>query len=118
MRWSARRRKFTCVAKTAAWKSGPSPARGGAAKRADEDEALEKELLADPKERAEHVMLVDLARNDLGRVCDFGSVQVKDLMTIERYSHVMHIVTQVEGKLSGGANALRPDAGDVSRPAR
>jgi anthranilate synthase component 1 len=65
-----------------------------------EDSALEKELLADPKERAEHVMLVDLARNDIGRVCDFGSVQVKELMTIERYSHVMHIVTQVEGKLS------------------
>jgi anthranilate synthase component 1 len=67
-----------------------------------EDAALEKELLADPKERAEHVMLVDLARNDLGRVCDFGSVQVKELMVIERYSHVMHIVSQVEGKLSAG----------------
>jgi anthranilate synthase component 1 len=65
-----------------------------------EDLALEKELLADPKERAEHVMLVDLARNDIGRVCDFGSVRVKDLMVIERYSHVMHIVSQVEGKLS------------------
>ena len=71
-------------------------------KNADEDLALEKELLADPKERAEHVMLVDLARNDIGRVCDFGSVQVKELMAIERYSHVMHIVTQVEGKLSAG----------------
>lgn len=69
-------------------------------KTPEEDLALEKELLADPKERAEHVMLVDLARNDIGRVCDFGSVQVKELMTIERYSHVMHIVTQVEGKLS------------------
>jgi anthranilate synthase component 1 len=68
---------------------------------AEEDAALEKKLLADPKERAEHVMLVDLARNDLGRVCDFGSVQVKDLMIVERYSHVMHIVSQVEGKLSG-----------------
>ena len=65
-----------------------------------EDAALEKELLADPKERAEHVMLVDLARNDIGRVCDFGSVQVKDLMIIERYSHVMHIVSEVEGELS------------------
>jgi anthranilate synthase component 1 len=64
--------------------------------------ALQKELLADPKERAEHVMLVDLARNDIGRVCDFGSVQVKDLMIIERYSHVMHIVSQVEGQLSKG----------------
>ncbi len=69
-------------------------------KNAEEDAALEKELLADPKERAEHVMLVDLARNDIGRVCEFGSVQVKELMTIERYSHVMHIVTQVEGKLA------------------
>ncbi len=66
----------------------------------DEDVALEKDLLADPKERAEHVMLVDLARNDLGRVCDFGSVQVKDLMIVERYSHVMHIVSQVEGRLA------------------
>ncbi len=74
----------------------------GRGKTAEEDVALEKELLADPKERAEHVMLVDLARNDIGRVCDFGSVQVKELMTIERYSHVMHIVTQVEGKLSAG----------------
>ena len=66
----------------------------------EEDLALEKELLADPKERAEHVMLVDLARNDLGRVCDYGTVKVKDLMIIERYSHVMHIVSQVEGHLS------------------
>jgi anthranilate synthase component I len=65
-----------------------------------EDAALEKELLADPKERAEHVMLVDLARNDIGRVCDFGSVQVRELMVIERYSHVMHIVSQVEGRLA------------------
>ena len=69
-------------------------------KTEEEDAALEKELLADPKERAEHVMLVDLARNDLGRVCDFGTVQVKDLMIIERYSHVMHIVSQVEGRIS------------------
>ena len=66
----------------------------------EEDAANAKELLADPKERAEHVMLVDLARNDIGRVCDYGSVRVKDLMVIERYSHVMHIVSQVEGTLS------------------
>ena len=71
-------------------------------KTPDEDKALEQELLADPKERAEHVMLVDLARNDIGRVCDFGSVHVKDLMIVERYSHVMHIVSQVEGLLSAG----------------
>jgi anthranilate synthase component I len=69
-------------------------------KTPEEDSSNEKELLKDPKERAEHVMLVDLARNDLGRVCDYGSVQVKDFMIIERYSHVMHIVSQVEGKLS------------------
>jgi anthranilate synthase component 1 len=69
-------------------------------KTMEEDAALEKELLADPKERAEHVMLVDLARNDVGRVCVYGTVQVKDLMTIERYSHVMHIVSQVEGRLA------------------
>ncbi|BEV36051.1 chorismate-binding protein [Synechococcus sp. M16CYN] len=64
-----------------------------------EDSELEVDLLADPKERAEHVMLVDLGRNDLGRVCRPGSVFVKDLMVVERYSHVMHIVSQVEGRL-------------------
>ena len=64
------------------------------------DAALEAELLADPKERAEHVMLVDLGRNDLGRVCRPGSVTVSELMVIERYSHVMHIVSQVEGQLA------------------
>ena len=65
-----------------------------------EDRNFEADLLADPKERAEHVMLVDLGRNDLGRVCQPGSVEVKDLMVIERYSHVMHIVSQVEGRLA------------------
>jgi len=69
-------------------------------KTEEADKALEAELLADPKERAEHVMLVDLARNDLGRVCDYGTVKVKDLMVVERYSHVMHIVSQVEGRLA------------------
>ncbi len=69
-------------------------------KTPEQDSKNEQELLADPKERAEHVMLVDLARNDLGRVCDYGTVQVKDLMNIERYSHVMHIVSQVEGHLA------------------
>jgi anthranilate synthase component 1 len=71
-----------------------------------EDAALAEELLADPKERAEHVMLVDLARNDIGRVCDYGSVQVKDLMMVERYSHVMHIVSQVNGTLAAKHNAF------------
>jgi anthranilate synthase component 1 len=69
-------------------------------KTAAADQDLAKELLEDPKERAEHVMLVDLGRNDLGRVCDFGTVEVKELMIVERYSHVMHIVSQVEGLLS------------------
>ncbi len=67
-----------------------------------EDEALAAELLADPKERAEHVMLVDLARNDLGRVCEFGSITVDELMVIERYSHVMHIVSGVSGRIRDG----------------
>ena len=71
----------------------------------DADLAYEKELLADEKERAEHLMLVDLARNDLGRVCDYGSVKVPEYMVVERYSHVMHIVSQVEGTLSGKQNA-------------
>ena len=67
-----------------------------------QDRALEAELLADPKERAEHVMLVDLGRNDLGRVCEFGTVHVEELLTTERYSHVIHIVSSVTGR-------LRPD---------
>ncbi|MDQ6967640.1 MAG: anthranilate synthase component I [Mariprofundaceae bacterium] len=71
-----------------------------------EDLALEKELLADTKERAEHVMLVDLGRNDLGRVCEFGSVHVSESMGVERYSHVMHIVSQVEGELRSDIDAL------------
>lgn len=66
----------------------------------DEDRALEADLLADEKERAEHLMLVDLARNDIGRVCQFGSVHVPEMMVIERYSHVMHIVSQVEGQIA------------------
>jgi anthranilate synthase component 1 len=70
-----------------------------------EDLALEKELLADEKERAEHLMLVDLARNDIGRVCQFGSVKVPEMMIIERYSHVMHIVSQVEGRIAPGRTA-------------
>lgn len=67
-----------------------------------EDARLEAELLADPKERAEHVMLVDLARNDLGRVCDYGTVSVDELMVVERYSHVMHLVSGVSGRLRDG----------------
>ncbi|HEY5811206.1 MAG TPA: anthranilate synthase component I [Terrimicrobiaceae bacterium] len=71
----------------------------------EEDEANANDLLADPKERAEHLMLVDLARNDVGRIAAYGTVKVTDFMTIERYSHVMHIVSHVSGRLSGGRTA-------------
>jgi len=71
-----------------------------------EDKALARELLADPKERAEHIMLVDLGRNDIGRVCNYKSVKVSDFMTIERYSHVMHIVSNVKGELKKGKDAF------------
>ena len=72
---------------------------------AAEDQRLAEELLADPKERAEHLMLVDLARNDVGRISEFGSVKVTEFMAIERYSHVMHIVSNVVGKLGGNYSA-------------
>lgn len=72
----------------------------------EEDAQLAEELLSDPKERAEHVMLVDLGRNDLGRVCATGSVNVSELMVIERYSHVMHIVSNVQGELEGKKDAF------------
>jgi len=75
-------------------------------KTRDEDLALEKELLSDPKELAEHVQLMDLGRNDVGRVAQTGTVTVTDNMTIERYSHVMHIVSNVEGKLKPGMDAI------------
>jgi anthranilate synthase component 1 len=75
-----------------------------------EDQELAADLLKDPKERAEHLMLVDLARNDVGRICEFGSIKVSDFMTIERYSHVMHIVSNIEGLLKAGS-----DADDVMR---
>ena len=81
----------------------------GTRKRSDspeEDARLATELLADPKERAEHLMLVDLGRNDLGRICSAGSVEVVDFMHIERYSHVMHIVSNVEARLKPGLNAI------------
>jgi anthranilate synthase component 1 len=74
-------------------------------KNAEEDQRNSEELLADPKERAEHVMLVDLARNDLGRIAEFGSVEVTEQMIVERYSHVMHIVSHVKARLAAGKTA-------------
>ena len=71
-----------------------------------EDRGLEKELLADPKERAEHVMLVDLGRNDIGRVAEPGSIRLDDLLSVERYSHVMHICSNVTGRLAPGKTAF------------
>lgn len=72
----------------------------------EEDQALEAELLADPKECAEHVMLIDLARNDVGRIAEFGTVKLSDLMVVERYSHVMHITSNVTGRLQPGLTSL------------
>ncbi|MDH5576166.1 MAG: anthranilate synthase component I family protein [Nitrospirota bacterium] len=77
--------------------------RGG---ETQDDRRLAEDLLSCPKERAEHLMLVDLARNDLGRVCDYGSVQVNELMTVERYSHVMHLVSHVSGRLRKARNGF------------
>jgi anthranilate synthase component 1 len=72
----------------------------------EEDKALEKELLADPKELAEHLMLIDLGRNDVGRIAKTGSVRVTEKMVVERYSHVMHIVSNVTGKLKESCSPL------------
>lgn len=73
---------------------------------ADEDDRLARDLLKDPKERAEHIMLVDLGRNDIGRVCEYRSVKIPELMVIEKYSHVMHIVSDVVGRLKKGKDAF------------
>jgi anthranilate synthase component 1 len=81
---------------------------------AEQDQALEAELLADEKERAEHIMLVDLGRNDVGRVAKPNSIELSDVMTVERYSHVMHIVSNVTGRLAEGMTAL--DALRVTLP--
>ncbi|WP_252361616.1 anthranilate synthase component I family protein, partial [Paenibacillus terrae] len=72
----------------------------------EEDTAMAAELLSSEKERAEHIMLVDLERNDIGRIAEYGTVHVPELLTVEYYSHVMHLVSQVEGKLAAGRTAL------------
>jgi anthranilate synthase component 1 len=82
---------------------------------AEEDARLEAELLADPKERAEHIMLVDLHRNDIGRVAVIGSVQISDRMTVERYSHVMHITTHVSAQLRPDCDAFDALVRDLER---
>jgi anthranilate synthase component 1 len=82
--------------------AGTRPRSGDLRRDAD----LERELLADEKERAEHLMLVDLGRNDVGRVARFGSVRTGELMTVERYSHVMHLVSEVQGALRDGVTAM------------
>jgi anthranilate synthase component 1 len=86
--------------------SARSPAPGRAAPRPSTDRQHEADLLADPKERAEHVMLIDLARNDIGRIAQTGTVKVTEAFGIERYSHVMHIVSNVEGTLKDGMTSL------------
>jgi anthranilate synthase component I len=78
----------------------------GTRPRTGSDDGLADDLLSDPKERAEHVMLVDLGRNDLGRVCEYGSVQVDELMAVETYSHVIHIVSSVSGRLRDGVTPM------------
>ncbi|HYB67045.1 MAG TPA: anthranilate synthase component I family protein, partial [Candidatus Acidoferrales bacterium] len=75
-------------------------------KNVHEDERLADDLLNDPKERAEHVMLIDLARNDLGKVCRFGTVTVPEFMTVQKYSHVQHIVSRVSGQLKPDCDAI------------
>ena len=87
--------------------SGRSPELLPRGRNEEEDRELEAKLLADPKERAEHVMLVDLGRNDLGRVCEYGSVKVERLMFVERYSHVMHLASSLRGRLARRRGLLR-----------
>ena len=72
----------------------------------EEDLAMEAELLADPKERAEHLMLIDLGRNDIGRVCEAGTVEVSEMMVVERYAHVMHIASNVRGRVGGDVSGI------------
>ena len=82
------------------------PARGAAGRNDEEDMRLAEELKRNEKERAEHVMLVDLGRNDVGRVCEYGSVRVPQFMGLERFSHVMHLTSIVEGRLAEDRDRL------------
>ena len=103
---SARLPKCWCVPPDAKLEYRPIAGTHPRGRDEAEDAALEQKMLADEKERAEHVMLVDLGRNDLGRVSDYGSVKVRDLMYVERYSHVMHLVSALEGRLRPELNAM------------
>ena len=106
-RSSARRRRCWCASKAAASRRIRSPAPARAAATSEEDMRLAEELKRNEKERAEHVMLVDLGRNDVGRVCEYGSVRVPKFMALERFSHVMHLVSVVEGTLAEDARSAR-----------
>ena len=103
---SARARRSWSGCATARSSSARSPAPAGAARPGEEDAALAAEMLSDPKELAEHLMLLDLGRNDVGRVAEVGSVRVTEKMVVEYYSHVMHIVSNVEGRIGPGKDAL------------
>ena len=121
--WRGLRRSCWCACTRARWSTGRLPGRGRAARPKRKTRRLADEMLHDEKERAEHVMLVDLGRNDVGRVSEFGSVKVDRLMFVERYSHVMHIVSSIEGRLKPdltAVDALRAcfPAGTLSRRAQ
>ena len=105
-RSSVPRRRFLPGLKTASPSNRPLAGTRRRGHTPEEDLAMERELLADPKEIAEHLMLIDLGRNDLGKVCEIGSVEVTEQFAIERYSHVMHIASHVIGKLQEGKTAM------------
>ena len=105
MPWSAVHRKSTSGCGDESVEIRPIAGTRKRGSTSDEDEHLAEELLADPKERAEHLMLVDLARNDVGRISEYGTVRVTEFMAVERYSHVMHIVSNVVGELDRSYSA-------------
>jgi anthranilate synthase component 1 len=104
--WSARRPSRWCACATGIVISRPIAGSRPRGENEQHDRLLEGELAEDPKELAEHIMLVDLARNDVGRVVRFGTEKVDELMTIERYSHIMHITSQVSGELAEGKGPI------------